>query len=338
MNRINQPDRISVDSFQDTTTATNGQYYTFVNTSPNTSLVGAKKIHLLRCTIPYIQMPIPTYQLVFYYYATDAATDVPEAADLRAVRLYPHDYTPPTGFGSYTLNEFFQTPSDLVTALNAASAAGGDDVTYNTLYVANDLTFSYNAVLNQIYFEGNDPTKFYTSAGFNDPIVQASQASTAISIYNFDGTTSRQPYALGYTLNLRCGFACDGVNIPRGSGNNLVSVKCAQLTGTLAPANGSIYADTFPNLNYTSNVYIYSNIVGNSGFGSTRQRNLLGVIPMNVPLGAIAHYDGHSAPAYSTKVPSDIYSVDIELRDDANQPFYLPTHTANVNIELGILY
>lgn len=337
MNRINQPDRISVDSFMDTTTSTDGQFYTFVNHSPNTSLVGAKKIHLLRASIPYIQMPIPDYQLVFYYYKLPTATTVPTAVHLKAVRLYPSDYIPPTGFTAFTQNQFIQTPQELVDELNAAASAGGDNVTYNTLWTADDVTFYYNADKNQLYWEGTAGGSFYCNAGYNDPIVRASQASTAITTYNNDTTTSRQPFTTGYTLNLRCGYAMDGVNRPRGSGTTFVANSCANLLGRPFAGLLYIFADTFPDLNYTSNIYLYSNIVANSGYGSVNKKNLLGVIPMNVPLGGVAQYDGHSAPAYATKVASEVYSVDIEMRDDANMPFYLPD-SANVNLELSIIY
>jgi hypothetical protein len=337
MNRVNQPDRISVDAFADTTTGTNGQYFTFVNTSPNTTLVGAKKIHLLRASIPYIQLPLPSYQLVFYYYKLPTATTVPAAQYLKAVRLYPQGYIPPTGFTAYTPNEFIQTPQELVDLLNQAASAGGDNIGTNTLWTADDVTFYYNTSTNQISFEGTSSGSFYCNAGYNDPIVQASQASTAINVYNQDTTTSQQPYALGYTLNLRCGFAMDGVNRPRGSGTNFVANSCANLAGR--PFQGLLYifADSYPDLNYTSCVYLYSNIVANSGYGSVNKKNLLGIVPMNVPLGGVATYDGHSSPAYATKVASEIYSVDVEMRDDANQPFNLPD-SANVNLEISILY
>lgn len=337
MNRINQPDRISVDSFMDTTTATDGQYYTFVNHAPNTALVGAKKVHMLRCSIPYIQLPIPDYSLVFYYYKLPTATTVPAANYLKAVRVYPRDYIAPSGFSAFTINRYIQTPQELVDMLNEAASAGGDSVTYNTLWTADDLTFFYDADANQINFVGTDPGSYYCNAGYNDPFVAASQASTAIVTYNQDTTTTRQPYSRGYTLNVRCGFAMDGVNRPRGSGTNFLSNACANLTGRSFTGLVNIYADSYPNLNYTSNVYLYSNIVANSGFGSVNKKNLLAVVPMNVPLGGVVQYDGHSAPAYATKVASEIYSVDIEMRDEANEPFFLPD-SSNVNIELSILY
>lgn len=337
MQRVNQPDRLSIDSFMDTQTQTNGEYYTFVNHAPNTALVGATKVHLLRCSIPNIVQPLPDYQLVFYYYKLPNASTIPAAQYLRAVRLYPNDYVAPAGFNAYTQNIFFQTATDLVALLNTAASAGGDNLTYNTLWDADDVEFSFDTTTDRIYFGGNTVGSYYCSAGYNDPIVQASQASNAITTYNFDTTTTRQPYALGYTLNLRCGFSMDGVNVPKGSGSNFLSAKCANLTGTPFTTPDLVPPDTFPDLVYTGNVYLYSNIVANSGYGSVNKKNLLAVIPINVPAGGIAQYDGHSAPAYATKVASEIYSVDIEMRDDANQPFYLPD-SANVNLEISILY
>ena len=321
----------------DTTTSTDGQFFTFVNHAPNTALVNAKKIHFLRASIPYIQMPLPDYALVFYYYKVATATTVPLAANLKAVRLYPKDYLPPTAFTAFTKNQFIQTPQELADVLNLAASAGGDNVTYNTLWTADDVTFFYDADTNQLYWEGTDAASFYCNAGYNDPNVRASQASTAITTYNQDTSTSRQPFVTGYTLNLRCGYAMDGVNRPRGSGTNFVANSCANLAGRPFAGLVDIFADSFPDLNYTANVYLYSNIVANSGYGSVNKKNLLAVIPMSVPLGAVSQYIGHSAPAYATKVASEIYSIDIEMRDDANQPFYLPD-SANVNVEIGIIY
>lgn len=337
MNRLNQPDRIAVDSFMDTTTGTDGQYYTFVNHSPNTTLIGAKKVQLVRATIPNITNPLPTYSLVFYYYKLPTATTVPAAIYLKAVRLYPSDYIAPTGFTSFTMNRFLQTPQELVDLLNEAASAGGDSITYNTLWAVDDITFFYDTDSNQINFVGTDPASYYCNAGYNDPIVRASQASTAITIRNVDNTTTQQPYATGYTLNLRCGFAMDGVNRPRGSFSNFLANSCANLTGKSYSGLVNIYADTSPNLVYTSNIYLYSNIVGNSGYSSVNRKNLLSIIPVDVPPGGIVQYMGHSTPVYSTKVANEVYSIDIEMRDDANQPFYLPD-SANVNVELSILY
>lgn len=337
MNRLNQPDRVSLDSFMDTTTGTDGQYYTFVNHAPNTHIIGAKKVHLLRATIPNIQLQLNDYALVFYYYKLPTATTVPAAIYLKAVRLYPRDYIAPSGITSFTMNRFLSSPQELVDLLNEAASAGGDNLTYNTLWAVDDITFFYDTDSNQIYFVGTDPASYYCNAGYNDPIVKASQASTAITIRNVDNSTTQQPYVIGYTLNLRCGFAMDGVNRPRGSFGTFLANSCANLTGDSYTGLVPIYADTYPNLVYSQNIYVYSNIVANSGYGSVSKRNLLGVVPCDVPPGAVIQYVGHSSPAYATKVASEIYSIDIEMRDDANQPFYLPD-SANVNLELNILY
>lgn len=337
MQRLNQPDRVSIDSFMDTSTATNGEYFTFQNHAPNTALVGAKKIHFLRCTIPYPKLSIPSYSLVFYYYKLPNASTVPAAQYLKAVRLYPEDYDPPTGFTAFTRNGLFVTPQALCDALNAAASAGGDNVTYNTLWTADDVTFDYDPNENQIFMYGTGAGSYYCNAGYNDPNVRASQASTAIVTYNQDTTTTQQPYVLGYTLNLRVGFAMDGVNRPRGSGTNFLSNQCANLYGISYAANDYFYADAYPNLNYTGNIYLYSNIVAGSGISSVNKKNLLCVVPVDTSLGGIINYEGHSSPSYAMKVASEIYNIDIEMRDDANQPFYLPD-SANVNVELNILY
>lgn len=337
MQRVNQPDRISLDSFMDTSTESNGLYFTFVNHAPNTRAVGAKRVHMLRATIPNIQLPIPNYSLVWYYYKLPTATTVPAAQYLKAIRLYPSDYLAPTGFTAYTKNAYVQTPQDLVDLLNTAAGVGGDSVTYNTLWTAADVIFFFDSASNQISFTGTAAGSYYCNAGYNDPIVRASQASTAITTYNQDTTTTPQPFSTGYTLNLRTGFAMDGVNRPRGSGTNFVANSCANIAGRPFQGTVEIVADSYPNLTYTGSIYVYSNIVANSGFSSTSKRNLLAVVPVDVPPGGIINYIGHSAPAYALKVASEIYSVDIEMRDDANMPFLLPD-SANVNIECSILY
>jgi hypothetical protein len=83
-------------------------------------------------------------------------------------------------------------------------------------------------------------------------------------------------------------------------------------------------------------VYIYADITSGSGLGSGKQHNLLAVIPNNAaPLGVIQYVA--ATLTWLTKVPSNIYEILLDLRDDANQALPLPDN-AQVNVELAFSY
>ena len=336
MFRINAPDRLSIDSSADTYSSATGQFNTFRN-ELNTAVLDAKKIQLVRATIPYIRYPVPSYQLVFYYYALTSATQVPTSAQLKAVRLYPPDYVPPSGYTTFTRMTNTPTPTELCTLLTAASAAGGDDITYNTLWVQGGLTFTYSAATSRISITSLASGIYFAVAGWNDPIVLASQADpTKITQHLVSGDVG-QPYALGYTMNLRLGFALSGVCSQPQRSSASVSYAVAQITGVPVAQNASILADTVPNLVGTQCIYLYSTVVGNSGNASNNKKNLLAIIPVEGPSFSVIQYTATSLDSHATKVPREFYAVDIQMLDDANQPFLLPD-SANVNIELAIRY
>jgi len=339
MNTVNTPDRLSLDAFADPERGTTAIYSSFNNTL-GVAILGAKQLHLLRATIPNAKLNIPDYQLVFYYYELPDASTVPTATHLKAVRLYPSDYVPPAGFTAFTRNSFFTDPSALVSALNTAASAGGDSVTYNTLWVSGGVTFAYNTTTRQITWYGNTASKYYANAGFLDPIVQTSQAdATKITTYNFGTSTSIQPFVLGTTLNLRLGYALSGISTPPQSFGAAVSNKIANLTGIakITGSTGVVPADSYPNLVYTQNIYLYSNTVSNSGLANYGRKNLMAVIAVDVGSFGIIQFIGSYNGGEAHPIPDEIYGVGIEMRDDNNQPFTLPL-SANVNVEIAIDY
>ena len=122
MNTVNTPDRLSLDAYADTERNSNAVYSSFNNTL-GVAILNAKQLHLLRATIPNVKLQIPDYQLVLFYYNLPDATTVPNSTHLKAVRLYPSDYVPPSGFTTYTKNTYFTDPSTLATQLTTAGAA-----------------------------------------------------------------------------------------------------------------------------------------------------------------------------------------------------------------------
>ena len=337
--RVNNPERVFMNSSDDPRNSNQVAFSVFSSTF-DTPILGAKKVMMLRASIPNAVINIPDYALVFWYYNLPTSTTAPSSATLKAVRLYPSYYQAPVALGTtYTKNRYFSDPADFVTQLNTAAAAGGDNVTYNPFWTAGDITFAYNATTRQITFTGNTAGRYYCPAGWNDPNVAAAQQGLTITTPNFNGLgTTPQPYLDQYTLNLRVGYAMSGqvngpnVNLSLLSPNTLY----ADITNTAYANAVAVPADTFPNLVYSQCIYLYSNITAGVSLGSGKQHNLLGVIPVNAPPLGVAQYTALT-PNMMSKVVDTIYEISVEMRDDANQPFALPD-SAQVNIELAFVY
>lgn len=336
--RVNNPERVFLNSSDDGRNTTNFGFSEFTCTY-DTPILGAKKTMMLRATIPNAQVNIPDYQLVFYYYQLPTATTPVSAIYLKAVRLYPANYVAPAALGTaYTKNRYFSDPADFVSQLNTAASAGGDNVLYNPLWTAGDITFSYSATTKQITFTGNTAGKFYAPAGWNDPIVIASQSAGNIVIPSTANiaTTYPQPYAVNWTLNLRVGYAMSGTSY----GPQVLQVnqipQYADLTHVAYANTVAVPVDSFPNLVYSQCVYLYSNIVAGVSLGSGGQHNILAVVPSNAPQLGVIQYTALTVNMMS-KLVDTIYEITVSLRDDANEPFTLPD-SAQVNLELAMVY
>jgi len=340
-NTVNTPDRLSLDAYADTGRASAATYSSFTN-NLGVAILNAKQLHLLRATIPNAKLQIPDYQLVFYYYELPDGTTVPTASHLKAVRLYPSDYVAAASFTSFTRNVFYSDPAALVTQLNLAASAGGDSVTYNTLWVSGGVVFAYSTTSKQITWYGTGSGKYYANAGWNDPIVQASQAdATKITTYNFGYSSTIQPFVLGTTLNQRLGYALSGTCLPPQSFGAAIANSIANLTGKPKIDGGGatsiVPADSYPCLVFTQNIYLYSNVVCNGGLGNYGRKNLMAVIAVDVASFGVIQFIGSYNGGEAHPIPDEIYGVTIEMRDDNNQPFTLP-QSANVNVELAVDY
>ena len=347
--RVNQPMRVFISSNDDPTQQSVAGFTGFAATF-DTPILDAKRCQLLRATIPNAAQNIPNYQLVFWYYAGTSATFTPSDATLRCVRLYPTGWI---GYSTtYTANRYISGGQDFVNLLNTAAAAGGDLVTANPYWHAADVTFAWDGTKNQITFIGNgvDSASYYAAAGWNDPFVQAAQKGLGTAVQggqtggvymNTKGSTTNytlQPYALGYTLNLRVGYAMSGrtafpANYPTQTGANVLYANPLNLTSA---TSATVPVDTFPNLVYTGSVYMYSNIILGASLGSGKQHNLLAVIPVSGAQLSITNYVAATL-TWLCKTPDTLYNITIDMRDDANQPYLLPD-SAVVNVEMAFHY
>jgi len=338
VSRVNQPERVTLRSDDDDTNANNQNFFQFSVNLP-TPVLNPKSADIIRATIPNAQINIPDYQLMFWYYVLDTETETPTITQLRCVRLYPSYWKEPDSYATFERNRYYLDPSDLVASLNLAAA--NDDLTYNPFWGSGtDITFAYDSTTKKISFEGLDGAKYYAPAGYNDPAVRSALLSNTITFptYRGDGTTGAgvvQPYAIGYTLNLKCGFALSGRSVGINSYSNgslrlANSQNWPELGGTFMPG------DSYPNLVYTSCVYLYTNILNGSSSTSNNRQNLLAVIPVNsAPLGITNYISGMRTK--QTTISQTIQNITIEMRDDADQPYLLPDN-ATVNVEIYFEY
>jgi hypothetical protein len=352
MSSVNQPERVTFDSINDPSQSQGGATNQFVN-NYNPSILAPYSISLLRATIPNVAQPnIPDYSLVFYYYRMPNSTTVPSATYLKAIRLYPSTYVPPNAFTAYTKNRYVSGGSDFVALLNTAAATGGDNVTYNKLWVANDITFTWNSSSQTITWQGATGGVYYSNAGWNDPVVLANQAITstadanAINIYNFDTTVSIQPTVPEVTLNLRVGYAVSGSTTPPGAvttgtltNAGSFSIQNANITGRSFQGGAvSVPNDTYPNLVATQCIYVYADWTVGVGQTVSGQplRNLLAVIPVTTGQFGVIQYTPTTAIKFK-RIPCELYQLRVRLLDDNAQPFNIPD-SANLNLEFQIGY
>jgi hypothetical protein len=328
--RVNQPERVFLSSSDDTTSSAAGAYNSF-QINFQTPIIGAKRTQLLRATIPNIQTNIPDYTLVFWYYRLPAANTPVSPTYLKCVRVLPANSTSALRNAPYNVpvNNYVNDPTALTVILNAA-AASADDATANPYFLSGDVTFGYDVATKKMYVEGTNATFFYVPAGWADPnVATAAQLISLTPGVAATPGTLNQPYVPGYTLNLRLGFSMPGL---------LSSENQNPYGGIYPPAQGlTIYlGESYPDLVYSQCVYLYANIIPGSSLGSTGKHNLLCVVPSNAPSLSVINFTALMVN-WLTKIASEIYTIKIEMFDDAGQPFMLPDN-AQVNIEMAFWY
>lgn len=342
--RVNCPERLSLTSDDDVSNP-NNPYFSQFQINLATPVLDPQRCQLIRATIPATQLQLPDWGgLCFWYYRLPDATTALNSAYLKCVRLYPSYYVPPSGFTAFTKNRYINDPADFVTLLNQAASAGGDNVDHNVYWQAGDITFSYSTTTKQITFVGNTAGNYYTTAGYNDQIVfviQNGTAGTRPRMPNSNSTGSPlspvtpQPQVDQYTLNLRVGYAMSGNarGIQSFGGGNIAypnPTNLTYLTGSVIPA------DSYPNLIYTNNVYLYASFMAGASLTSHNRHNLLACCPVTVGPFGVTQYVAATSNLL-TKLSQTIQNIVIELRDDADQPYTLPDN-AQVSLEVSFSY
>ena len=328
--RVNQPERVFLSSSDDVTTSASGAYSSF-QINFKTPIIGAKRTQLLRATIPNIQVNIPDYCLVFWYYRLAAPNTPLSLADLHCVRVLPANSTSALAGAPYNVpvNSYYNDPTALVVALNAAGNSA-DDATANPYFIAGDMQFAFDVNTKKISAIGQNATYYYVPAGWADPnVATAAQLISLTPGQAATPATVNQPYVNGYTLDLRLGFSLPGL---------LSSANTNPYGGIFPPVQGGngYVAESYPDLVYSQCIYLYANIIPGSSLGSNGKHNLLSVVPSNAPSLAVINYTALMIN-WLTKVASEIYDIKIEMFDDANQPYFLPDG-AQVNIEMAFWY
>lgn len=299
---------------------------------------------MIRMTIPNAQVQIPDHSLSYWFYITDSQA-VPASFDdlsgsLHCVRLFPSWYYD-TGSLGYTpvINQYVNDPQELVDLLNLAAATGGDDVNDNPFWSADSVTFSFDPDTNRISMVGNDAGKYFTPCGYNDPNVlramrgEAFQGAITVDI---QGTPQPQYFAPGYTLNLRLGFALSGQCPGMFSNTPPTDWKAANFANILFGEGFVIPADSYPNLVYTNVIYVFANFITGSSLTSQNNHNLLAVVPVDSASLGVTNYICATSNLL-TKLSQTIQNVVIEMRDEANEPYWLPDN-ASVSLEVSFSY
>lgn len=328
--RVNQPERVFLNSNDDPTNQYTGSFNSF-QIQLKTPILGLKRTQLLRASIPNVPINpnIPGYCLMFWYYALPTPLTPLDANYLCCVRVLPAGTNSTMQFAPYNIpvNQYLSDPSQLVGMLNAAAAASDDYILNPWFNGPNDVTFFYNTPTRQILFKGNNPSYYYVPAGYADPILAANYPLYPIQIAGPPGsygTVTPQPYVEQYNMNIRIGYALPGAT------SGVPAYPPLQGNGSLIPV------DSFPNLSNTQVVYLYTNIAPGSALGSGGQHNLLACVPINSAFGGVTQYTVLMSN-WLTKVASEIYEIQIQMLDDAQQPFTLPDN-AQINLEMGFYY
>lgn len=259
------------------------------------------------------------------------------------------------GSGRYYANAGFNDPNVLAiinnTATTTVTSATGDGTngTYlvpsttgiyvgSTVTITGAVTSGYNGTFTVTAVTGNTSFVVANTTPTGSAFVNGKVVVTpnAMYQYNFNSVATIQTMLAGVTLNERVGYALTGTSVPPQSfGAQIAGV--ANLTGKAKLAAAVVPVDSYPCLVYSQNIYLYSTLVGNQGLANYGRKNLIAVINVDVPSFGVIQFIGSYNGGEAHPIPEEIYAVNIEMRDDNNQPYTLPL-SANVNVELAIDY
>jgi len=346
---LNRTDRLTLDAFSDPNLA-GPVYNKFTNTLKN-PLLGVKGVQLvnldtINCSL---QLNDDNGQLMFWFFYGGTPSTIRSLTNLRCVRLHPSWFIPYTGYTAYTKNAYFNTGTELATALNAAASTGGDSATYNVYWPGNNvISFAYDTASRR--FNISCPGGSYIGlAAPDDPIVlDALRGTTNVNNrikmngYNSVNTyasATLQPYAEGITMNPRLGFPLKygqrGAWFSAASGQDGI----ATATGVpFATADGAQVADTPPILLGVQNIGVYLSIVTGGGTDSKGRKNLIGTVPMESAPYAVQSYTMCSVEVPSLSTANEIYEITVELICSETGVPYNVWSSANTSVGLTLTY
>jgi hypothetical protein len=348
MSVLNRPNQITLDAYSDPQleySGNNGLYSRFTNVL-NTPILKAKSVQVKSVNLINTALQLNDQsQLMFFYYANASISNIRSAANLRCVRLLPTTYWPFGGFTAFTRNRYFNTVQELVAALNLAASTGGDSTTYNPRWVANQVSFSYDATTRKISITGNG-TDYIAPCAADDSLVAdflnntGSFTNQRPVMYGHNATGSTyalatlQPYVVGFSMNARLGWAMGYLN--RGLWWGATS-QIGVATNTGIPHLTIIEADASPILLASQNVGVYIAETTGSGLDSMRGKNLALSVPISVAPLNVLSYNATGVENKLMSVPAEIYQFSVELRDELGLPFVQPP-SYNVEITLAVKY
>jgi len=343
MSVLNRPDRAIINSHDDQiipTSANNGYFNRIVN-NLQTPLLNVKGIQLTRANFINSSLPLndANGQLFFCYARTESAGATISLGDVQIVRLHPSWFVPAASFTNFVKNKYYNYVSDLVTDLNLAAGAGGDDTTYNARWVSGDVTFAYNNATRRITFTGNTASKFYSPVSSDFPGLNTYLSAITM---NALGGVKAQPYALPTafsitpTMNARLGFAMSYRNRGVFWGANSV-FGCATSTGVPQANTVGTEGDSWHILLGVQNVQVYLNAANGSGIDAQNGKALLASIPMEAPPLGVNSYTTTSLQYPALSVANEIYSLELTLLDEEGNPYLMPQNY-NAYFELSVLY
>jgi hypothetical protein len=335
--------------------------------------LNVKSIQLNRATIPNAVTSIPNNESIFVYRRINnsGAPDYSPlynqggfSSSFRFVRLLRTDDWTQNDPIFYDLNK---TPADfgfnttfpnyqaLVDALNKAAVNDPLQVFVPPLvlqqfYIANDVKFEWDETTNKIILiplqgtqtngSGNTiPQYYYAEVGYEDPLLPQflATAQTTLSQYMNPGTF----IDLYRPLNVRLGFPWNGILPPVTDPiyPTILSTRMRPVPDFLSTPWTPIlnyYAQSFGNLVYTQNVFIYCDIVGGSSENTGDDLPLLAVIPISTGQLGVNTFEAKTLNPL-TKITNQVYQITIVMKTDTGSPFELPNGAA-VNLELSLTY
>lgn len=364
---IYQPDKVAINSKDDSSEIVYSDkdigFYNSFRINFKTPLLNVRSVELLKATIPIITTNIPDTETTFWYYRLPVNNPYlepvpPDITYLHCVRLQP-SYTPTELINSYLIpplypiNKYYNTYQDLAYDLSNACVKDSN----NPYFISGDISINFDASSNKFSFTGNNIYDgdgnlqyFYIYAGYNDPNIAIAAEFLKQSTTNNFGIQGLQgqPYTIGRTLDLRLGFVWSGTTLdmipyknrlrPVPDYTPIVEGEVLVHVPTLSFTIPTYTAESYCNLVYSQNCNTYCSIASSSSYSSENggTPNLLMSIPLNTSALGVSYYN--NTQKYPLQhVPKEIYSIEISMKTDQNEPFNFPD-SENVMLEIGFEY